>query len=530
MKSRNRTLISFLAASAIPFSGAATDASPVKKPNVLFIAIDDLKPLLGCYDVSWIKSPAMDQLAARGTLFAANYCQVALCAPTRASLLTGLRPDSTGVYFNPFKIDNILRLRLPDAITLPQYFKNHGYMTRAMGKVFDGRTVDKGHDAVSWSEPFIAQHSFASIGPGVRGYQDSETKRRLTEAMRNRPGTWEPGPPVECADVPDDAYGDGAMARTAVKEIEKLAGQSQPFFLAVGFVKPHLPFIAPKKYWDLYDRDALVLAANQKPSLGSPPEAQVVPNSGELRDYAGVPKTGPIPDSMQHELIHGYAACVSYIDSQVALLLDALKRSGTAENTIVCVWGDNGWHLGEHGHWGKSTNYEDATRVPLIIYAPGLGEGVRTSSLTEFLDIYPTLCELVGLPKPAHVDGKSLVPVMRDPSVQLHEAAISQCSTVDSQMSPLLVGGKIDENGPIDSCMGWTLRTPRYRYIEWREAKLTKGEKVFGTKRLGVELYDYEKDPLERINLADNPEYKTVLKENQELFDRLLPYLPKIEQ
>lgn len=501
--------------------------APAKRPNVLFIAIDDLKPLSGAYGTLRIQSPAIDRLAERGTTFTANYCQVPLCAPSRVSLLTGLRPDTTNVYFNPCKVKNVLRLRLPVVVTLPQHFKNQGYITRAMGKVFDSRTVDEGHDAISWSRPFVGRHSYSSGGAGVRGYQSPETKQRLSEAARRHPDKREPGPPTEGEDVPDDAYFDGAMALTAVREIEDLARQSQPFFLAVGFVKPHLPFVAPKKYWDLYDRAALALAPYQLPPLGSPPQAQVIPNSGELRDYSGVPPSGPISDAQQRELIHAYAACVSYIDAQVGLLLKALEQAGVADNTIICLWGDHGWHLGEHGHWGKSTAYEDATRAPLIISAPGVGQGICTSSLTEFLDVYPTLCDLTGLPKPPHLQGMSLLPLMRDPETQLHDAAITQSSTVDSQMSNQLCGGLINENDPIHSHMGWTLRTPRYRYVEWRDAVLTGNEHVFGSKPVGIELYDYDEDPLERENLAGKVEYQKVLQEQQELFDRLLSFLPK---
>ena len=502
----------------------AADAVPAKKPNVLFIAVDDLKPLLGCYGVSWIKSPNIDRLAGRGTVFLANYCQVPLCAPSRASLLTGLRPDSIGLYFNPFKNRNVLRQRLPDVVTLPQYFRDQGYVTGGMGKVFDGRTVDQGHDAVSWSLPFVTRFEFAPCGPGVRGYQRPETQKRL---KKGRPGEHVAGPPTESCEVPDDAYLDGAMARNAAATIRQLAQKPQPFFLTVGFIQPHLPFISPKKYWDLYDRGTLSLAAFQGYPTGSPREAQVIPNSGELRDYAGVPPSGPIPEALQRELLHGYAASVSYIDAQVGLLLKALEEAGVEDNTIVCVWGDNGYHLGEHGHWGKSTNYEDATRAPLIVRTPDLGQGVRVTSPTEFLDVYPTLCELAGLPIPAALEGKSLVPVMRDPKTPIHEAAVSQCSTVDSQMSPQLVGGLLDEFAEIESSMGWTLRTPRYRYVEWRQATLNGNERVFGGKVLGAELYDYEKDPLERENLVGKPEYARAVKEHQALFDRLLPHLPR---
>ena len=524
------TLAAFFALAALPLACVAAEKAAPNRPNVLFIAIDDLKPLLGSYGVSWIKSPAMDRLAARGTVFLANYCQVPLCAPTRASLLTGLRPDSTRVYFNPFKIKNVLRVRLPDVVTLPQHFKANGYTTVAMGKVFDGRTVDEEHDTRSWSQPFVRSHKFAPGGPGVRGYQNPATKERLSAAAKSNPNERVPGPPTEGEDVADEAYLDGAMARTAVAKIRDLAHQAQPFFLAVGFHKPHLPFVAPKKYWDLYNHDTLPLAKFQEFPLRSPPLALVIPNSGEARDYARVPKRGAFPEELQRELLHGYAACVSYIDAQVGLLMQALEQAGVADNTIICLWGDHGWHLGEHGHWGKSTTYEDATRAPLIVAAPDVGRGVRTSSLTEFLDVYPTLCELAGLTLPGHLQGKSLVPVMRNPALQLHEAVFSQSSTVDSQMSPQLVGGKIDEEAAIASSMGWAMRTARHRYVEWRHAELIGSDRVFGVRPLAVELYDYDMDPLERENLAGRPEYRNVVQEHQALFDRLLPHLPKRER
>jgi arylsulfatase A-like enzyme len=511
----------------LPVSFAEEPERSPRRKNVLFISIDDLKPLLSCYGHSGVKSPAIDRLASRGTLFTSAYCQVPLCAPTRASLLTGLRPDSTRVYFNPFKVKNVVRTRMPDVVTLPQHFRSQGYITCAMGKVFDGRTVDKDHDAASWSDKYIRRLEAAPGGMGFRGYQNPETQERLKTAMKASPGKHVPGPAVEDWEGPDNIYIDGAMARTAVQKIEEYAKRPDPFFLAVGFIKPHLPFIAPKKYWDLYDPAKFNLAPNQKFPDGSPDQAAVFPNSGELRDYAGVPRTGPIPEDMQRELIHAYAACVSYIDAQVALMVQALKDNGLEDDTIICLWGDHGWHLGEHGHWGKSTTYEDATRSPLIIYAPGVGEGVSTKSLVELLDIYPTLCELAGVPTPSHVQGKSLLPVMRDPKVRIHDAAISQSCTVDSQMSNQLVGGKIDEFSEINAHMGWALRTDRYRYVEWRKTVLNGNDRTFGSEPVGVELYDYDRDPLEKQNLGTNPAYAKTLKKHQALMDRLLPHLPE---
>lgn len=527
LRNRSFVLVALFLSHFLASELAAESAVDAHRPNVLFIAIDDFKPLLGCYDVPWIQSPAIDKLALRSTVFTSTYCQVPLCAPTRASLLTGLRPDSTRVYFNPFKVKNVLRVRLPNVITLPQHFKNQGYTSCAMGKVFDGRTVDPGHDAVSWSEPFVTKYEAAPQGLGFRGYQDPTTRAYLKQAMKAHPGKHIPGPPFESWDGPDNIYRDGAMARTAVQKIKQFANDHQPFFLAVGFFKPHLPFVAPKKYWDLYDRDQFELAPFQQFPAGQPPYAAVIPNSGELRDYAGVPQTGPIPEEMQQELIHAYAACASYIDAQVALLVDALRETGIEDNTIICLWGDHGWHLGEHGHWGKSSTYEDATRCPLIIHDPNIGHGVRTDSVTELLDVYPTLCELAGIAVPPHVQGKSLVRLMHTPNVVLHEAALSQSSTVDAQMSPQLVAGKLNEFSEIESHMGWSVRTRRYRYTEWRTAILDGNDRTFGTTPVGIELYDYEKDPLEKENLATDSANQEILRQHQHLLDQLVPDLSR---
>ena len=489
----------------------AADA-PMEKPNVLFVVSDDLKPLLGCYGTQWIRSPNIDQLAARGTLFRANYCQVSFCAPTRFSLLTGLRPDSTGVYLNPDRPSDILRSRLPNVVTLPQQFRNHGYITHPIHKVFDGRTVDAGHDKASWTVPYGPWKLAHGEKPAPGGYQDPTTKARLAEATKQ--GQRASGPATEGCDIADNAYHDGGVARTAAARIREFAQTQQPFFLAVGFVKPHLPFIAPKKYWDLYDSRSLPLAPFQQLPLQSPHDLGFYSHSGELRHYSNVSKTGPIPEPLQRELVHGYAACVSYIDAQVGLLIRTLEECRIADNTIICFWGDHGFHLGEHGHWGKLTNYEDATRSPLIIAAPGFVGGGQVTALTEFLDLYPTLCELAGLPIPAHVEGKSLVPLLRGEDVTLHEAAITQM---------LRRSGK-------NATMGWSLRTRRYRYLEWRIANLGNNKPVFGKEPIAVELYDYGTDPLERENLADRPEYARVLKTRQQLFDKLLPHLPRAQR
>jgi len=260
----------------------------------------------------------------------------------------------------------------------------------------------------------------------------------------------------------------------------------------------------------IHDRAALPLAPFQQLPHGSPHDLAFYSHSGELRAYADIPKTGPIPEVQQRELIHGYAACVSYIDAQVGLLMQTLAECGVADNTIVCFWGDHGWHLGEHGHWGKLTNYEDAARAPLIISAPGVPGGKRVTALTEFLDVYPTLCELAGLPISPHVEGKSLVSLMRGEDVTLRKAALTQMSH-----------GR-GKNGT----MGWSIRTPRYRYIEWRAADFSADKPVFSKHVQATELYDYETDPQERENLARKADHAALVKQHQILFDQLLPHLP----
>ena len=511
------TIAAFITLLLSPLSALSADAIDAgaagkQKPNVLFIVSDDLKPLLGCYGAKWIQSPNIDQLAARGVLFNSNYCQVAFCAPTRFSLLTGLRPDSTGMYLNPRRPSDLLRSLLPNVVTLPQQFKNHGYITHPLHKVFDGRTVDSGHDRISWTVPYGPWKLAAGEKPAPGGYQNPVTKLRLAEAEKQ--GRQLAGPATESYDIVDNAYHDGGVAHTAAARIREFAKNQQPFFLAVGFVKPHLPFIAPKKYWDMYDRTKLSLASFQSLPSGSPHDLGFYGNLGELRYYSDIPKTGPIPKSQQRELVHGYAACVSYIDAQVGLLMRTLEECGVADDTIICFWGDHGYHLGEHGHWGKLTNYEDAARSPLIITAPGISGDRRVTAITEFLDLYPTLCELAGLPVPAHVEGKSLVPLLRGDDVALHQAAVTQ-----------VIRGRGK-----NATMGWSLRTPHHRYIEWRPVDLSDDKPVFSGDVGSVELYDYESDPREEKNVAKDSRYVSVLQQHQAIFDQLLKHLPKRTQ
>lgn len=489
-------------------SALAVRAQP---PNVLFIAVDDLKPLLGSYGDGVARSPHIDRLASRGTAFLNAHCQQAVCAPSRASLLTGKRPDTIRIWDLKTKI----RRTNPGIVTLPEYFKAQGYETAGLGKIYDPRSVDgrATHDEDSWSVPYQPTWKLPfneETGPPVTAYHGARI-RKLAEAAKaegiteygdlsdflQRHEAW---PAVEAEDVPDDAYEDGAMARRAVELMGELAATGRPFFLAVGFKKPHLPFVAPKRYWDLYDRDAMPLAARRELPEGSPPFAGH--DFPELRSYSGIPPDGPVPQDQQRELIHGYYACMSYIDTQVGRLLDALDDLGLSDHTVVVLWGDHGWHLGDHGLWTKHTNYEQATRAPLIVAPPG-GAPIRvTSAPVEFVDIFPTLCDLGGLPAPENLAGVSLAPLMTGETASAKPYAISQF--------------------PRGKRMGYALRTRTHRLVAWIP-KDNPGDIARSLDRAeALELYDYEQDPLETVNLADDPAQAGVV---AELSDALNTFL-----
>lgn len=482
-------------------------AAPVK--NVLFIAVDDLKPILGCYGDPLIKTPNIDKLARSGTVFLNNQCQQAVCGPTRASLMCGLRPDKTQVW----DLKTRMRDRNPDILTLPQYLRANGYTTAGTGKIFDPRCVDKKLDEPSWSIPFLRAPKVigtASFSPPVLGAYQSAGAHELLKELKEKGikdfgeqqqymfehGGW---PVVESADVPDEAYTDGAIAGQGIRYLNELKQSGKPFFLAVGFTKPHLPFVAPKKYWDLYQRDDFKVHPFQKKSANCVDIAYH--NSGEIRAYNDIPdfdsfsddSSKLMPEAKQKELIHGYHACVSYLDSQVGRVLDELDRLGLRESTVIVLWGDHGWHLGDHGLWCKHSNFEQATRAPLIFSAPGMKGGQKAAAPVEFLDIFPTLCDLTGLTIPKHLDGVSLVPLLKDPKGSVKEVAISQW--------PTNKGGK---------GMGYALRDERYRYVEW----ITDGDSTKAydpSKVIGRELYDYQKDPMETVNAVELPESKKVV-------------------
>lgn len=497
-----------------------------QKPNILFIAIDDLKTELGCYGNTKIKTPNIDRLANRGTVFMRNYCQQAVCAPTRASLMTGMRPDYTKVW----DLKTLIRTVNPDIVTLPQHFKNQGYSTQGIGKVYDQRSVDKDLDKASWSIPyykteqkyFSAQTGEPALDryqlPETRALIEKHTKEALAKGLKNAEVNEyvlsKVRPTVECMDVPDNAYNDGANALQAKDILAKLSKEKNPFFFAVGISKPHLPFVAPKKYWDLYKREDMPLAPFQEQAKNGVEMAYH--NAGEIRAYSDIPPLMAftdqknyglvLPEDKQKELIHGYYAAVSYADAQVGILLNTLDELGLTKNTIIVLWGDHGWHLGDHNLWCKHTNFEQAARSPLIIAAPSLAP-VKTVSPSEFIDIFPTLCDLAGVGIPAHLDGKSLVPLMKNPRAKVKEFAVSQYprSGVTSENQRL---GYADAN-----IMGYSLRTDRYRYTLWMKDNYRSTQPFNPALVAGIELYDYKKDPNEMVNVAKDKKYAAVSSE-----------------
>ena len=495
---------------------------PTSKPNILFIAVDDLKPLLGCYGNTMVKTPNIDRLAKMATVFNKNYCQQAICGPTRASLMTGSRPDVTKIW----NLTTQMRDVNPDIVTLPQYLITQGYTTSGIGKIYHPSSAIGSVDPVSWSIPYLKSKESdfpAELGLPANGqYQLPETKARMTPdiiaerkqqnkdlaANDENPKSIK-GPSTECIDVPDNAYQDGVNALLAKDQIIALSKSDKPFFMAVGFSKPHLPFVAPKKYWDLYNREDMPIASFQEHSKNGPLIAYH--QSGELRNYLDIPEFATLPaDSLriglqlekQKELIHGYYAAISYMDAQVGILLNTLESLGILDNTIIALWGDHGWHLGDHDLWHKHTNFEEATRAPLIIAGPGIKSG-KTNSLTEFVDVFPTICDLAGVTIPKNLDGKSLKPLMLNNKAKGKEYAISQYprKLKKAEMAKL---GYTDAK-----MMGYSLRTNQYRYTIWMNNFNSK-EAFNESQVYASEMYDYVKDPLEKVNVVNDKNYTSI--------------------
>jgi arylsulfatase A-like enzyme len=460
-------------------SSVSVLAASATRPNVLFVAVDDLRPEFGAYGHSYILSPNLDRLGRAGVVFNRAYCQQAVCSPSRTVVMTGTRPDTNKVW----DLETHFRTALPNVVTLGQHFKQHGYFVQGMGKIYHGGFDDAPTWSVPWQTPrasgaYARPENIAlanrpadpATGGGKKGGKGSAKK-----AARGPRG-----PAFEAGEVEDNFYTDGRTAELAVATLRELSRKPEPFFLAVGFAKPHLPFVSPKKYWDLYDPAKIQLAPNKFRPKDAPDFA--IQPGGELRSYHGIP-AGSIPDDLARQLKHGYYAAISYMDAQLGKVLDELDRLGLTDKTIIVLWGDHGWKLGEHDAWCKHTNCENDTNAPLLVAAPGLKtRGVRTNALVEFVDIYPTLADLAGLPLPSHLEGLSFKPVLENPDRPWKSAAFSQY--------PRSLNGQ-----PI---MGYSMRTDRYRFTAWvRRNDHTKVE--------AVELYDHQTDPQENTNVAALP-------------------------
>jgi len=433
-----------------------------EKPNVLFIAVDDLRVELGCYGDTVVKSPNIDKLASRGLLFERAYCQQAVCNPSRASMLTGLGLDTLQIHDLPTHF----RERVPDVVTLPQHFMQSGYETRDIGKIFHNwRQDDYKGDPASWSVPAVMHfNSHGNDKPLVEG----KLPRNLSEVPR-----------TEMMDVPDEAYFDGRIAQLAVEAMNEV--KDEPFFLAVGFWKPHAPFNPPKKYWDLYERSEIELAMNRDQPANVPGIAM---HDGReiLRGFKDRPDGRPTLEE-ERALRHGYYAATSFVDAQIGKVLDELDRLKLRESTIVVFWSDHGFHLGEKTLWAKTSNFELDARVPMIISLPGQTEALRTSAIVELLDVYPTLVDLCGLEQPASgLEGVSLRPLFEDPAGSVQAAALTQhCRPA------------YPKPGEAPEAMGYSIRTPRFRYTEWRDYE--------DGSVIATELYDHENDPQEMKNV-----------------------------
>ena len=506
--------------------------TPKKQPNILFIAIDDLRPELGAYGSDIAVTPNLDKLASQGLLFNRAYCQEAICSPSRASLMTGARPETINVIenFTYFRDAN------PDIITLPQHFWANGYETVYTGKIYHNTAFGDGE--LSWSrEPADEKMTIErSRTPG--GFANPESQEMFKKNQADMIAKYGPdaprnglgkGPAYENADVPDTFYEDGYNAELAIVTLKDMLEKNpnKPFFLGMGMKKPHLDWLAPKKYWDMYDASKIKLATQTTaPENGA---TMGLHPSFELRARFGIPKKGPIDDQMARVLKHAYLASVSYIDAQIGKMINALDESGVRDNTIIIVWGDHGWHLGEMGIWGKATNYEIGTRVPLMIWTPDMPSGSRgktTDALVELVDMYPTLTELAGLKLPEHLEGQSFVPLLSNPNKTWKEAAFSQFPDPalrewaanplskgmrETYFGPLIeeqeakiknqMGDKWDRDLFENDLMGYAMRTERYRFIVWKDYKNKEKPPVF------VELYDHVTDPTETKNIAEaNPE------------------------
>lgn len=443
------------------------------KPNILFIAVDDLRPELATYGAT-VQTPNIDRFAASGIRFDRAYCQQAVCGASRLSIMGGLYPTKTKE--QTFHVTG-WRKRYPDLLTLQQYFGQNGYHTVGSGKIYHGSS-GPGVDPENWDEWIMVNGKGYALEESM-----AEAKRRQAAHPNADPKDFR-GMTTELADVADEVYIDGARAVDAAERVKKLASKNEPFFFAVGFIKPHLPFTAPKRYWDLYERESFHMPANLFVPPGYPEYARNA-TAGEMSKYSDYEGKSPkdFSDELNKRLLHGYSACVSFTDANVGRVLDALNKSGEADNTIVVFWGDHGWKLGDHHSWCKHTNFEVDTRVPLIMRVPGKASGASTDSLVELIDLYPTLCELTGLEIPPHVQGKSFAALFEDPSQPNRSSSYSSYPHGDK--------------------IGHSIRMGDLRYTEWHNKKSGEFETAV--------LTDLKVDPGEVTNVIDDPKYSDLL-------------------
>lgn len=474
------------------------------RPNVLFVSIDDLRTELGCYGNADIKTPHLDEFSERATTFLKAYCQAAVCAPSRASVMTGLRPDSTRVW----DLKGKFRENMPDVVTIPQHFHKHGYHTVSMGKIFHNHMPD----LVSFDEPNLRPKKYMTPELIDREpesfYHDDELNRELAEVRQRRLAKnpnkyadgWAYGRATESFDGPDSQFYDGAQTDLAIDTMKRLKQKNKPFFLALGYYRPHLPFVAPKRYWDLYDHAKLPLASNPFLPVDSP--VMAMNSAYELKgcydlEHVKHPAAAQLTEDEARRLKHGYYASVSFVDACFGKLMRGLAELGLAENTIVVVWGDHGWKLGEHGSWCKQTNYDIDVRVPLLMHVPGLtSTGAKCGRIVELVDLYPTLCDVAELPIPDDMEGTSFKPLLQDAKLEWKSAAFSQF-----HRSPRVTpdGGRY---------MGLSMVTDRYHYVEWRTWNHVTG---IAGDLAAIELYDQRSDPNENTNVAGVDDFKPIV-------------------
>ncbi len=501
--------IVFICAAAFcffPFSVLAQ--SKKSKPNVVFIVVDDLRPELGIYGTPVIQTPNIDRLARKGMTFTNAYCQVAVCAPSRASVMTGLRPDSNHVWV----LGEEFRKNLPDVVTIPQQFKKSGYHTVSIGKIFHNHMPD----SVSFDEPDLRPAAYRTADMVSRDaesfYYDAGIKAELAEKRLQRLAKnpkqyadgWAYGRAVEVADCPDDSLYDGAQTVLALETLERIKKRKEPFFLALGYFRPHLPFVAPKKYWDLYDPQQIPMAENNFIPFNSP--SMALYNQREMNgcydlEYVKPPAYFRMPDSVARVLKQGYYASVSYVDACIGRVVDALEKQQLMDNTIIVLWGDHGWKLGEHNAWGKQTNFLNDTRVPLVVYAPGMkNAGARNTELVELVDLYPTLCDLAGIETPAYLQGASFKPLLNETGLAWKQAVFNQF------LRPAGEGIDIRKN----HFMGYSMVTKNHHLVEWYYWDKKKNEPG---SLVTCELYDLQNDPQENFNIAVYPESRALIEE-----------------